>query len=142
MFFLRAYDPRVIDADTLLVILDLGLKIQTNQHLRIRGVDTPERHSRNELERKAALHASAIIERWLVDWHKDGEFVFVRSDEKPDKFGRLLGDLIICTIKPTGLMVLRSLSEMLLASKLGRAYQGERKQPWTDDELHRICDCP
>lgn len=142
MFFLRVIDVQVIDADTLLVMLDLGLKIQSQQHLRVRGVDTPERHSQDLLERKAAIHATAMLDRWLADWHRDGELLFVRSDERPDKFGRLLGDLVACSIKPSGIQVLRTLSELIIQSGIGRVYSGEKKQPWTAAQLKQICDCP
>ena len=42
VYIYRAVVDRVVDGDTLVVRIDLGLRVHTVQHLRDRGVDTPE----------------------------------------------------------------------------------------------------
>jgi micrococcal nuclease len=46
----RATLERIVDGDTIDVLLDLGFKIHTRQRLRLLGIDTPERGQPGYLE--------------------------------------------------------------------------------------------
>lgn len=86
---------RVIDADTLELEIDLGFRTQCRQHIRVIGVDAPERYT---LEGIAARQA--VIELMAAN-----PPIVVRT-VKGQSFARWLGDVFV-----SGML----LSEWLLA---------------------------
>ena len=77
---------RVIDGDTVDVILDLGFGLFKKERCRVAGVDTPEKRTRNLKEKKLGYDATAFAERWFA---AEGDIVV--KTEKDGKYGRLLG---------------------------------------------------
>lgn len=74
---------RVIDADTFAIDLDLGWRVFRNEeHLRIAGIDAPERFTRSGREAKA----------WAEDLLPAGTVVSVTSEAKPS-FERTVGSV-------------------------------------------------
>ena len=45
MYKYKATVGRVVDGDTVDVVIDLGFKITTNQRIRLEGINTPETYS-------------------------------------------------------------------------------------------------
>ena len=76
---------RVVDGDTVDVILDLGFGLFKKERVRIAGVDTPEKRTRNLKEKQLGNDATEFAEKWFAD----GDIV-IRT-EKDGKYGRLLG---------------------------------------------------
>ena len=76
---------RVIDGDTVDVILDLGFGLFKKERVRIAGVDTPEKRTRNLKEKKLGYDATAFAEQWF----SEGD-ITIRT-EKDGKYGRMLG---------------------------------------------------
>ena len=76
---------RVVDGDTVDVILDLGFGLSKKERVRVAGVDTPEKRTRNDKEKKLGYDATAFAEEWF-----DGGDIVVRT-EKDGKYGRMLG---------------------------------------------------
>ena len=76
---------RVVDGDTVDVILDLGFGLFKKERVRIAGVDTPEKRTRNLKEKKLGLDATAFAEQWF----SEGD-ITIRT-EKDGKYGRMLG---------------------------------------------------
>ena len=58
---------RVIDGDTIDVTLDLGFSLTKKERVRIAGVDTPEKRTRNLEEKALGIDAT----NWLKDKIKD-----------------------------------------------------------------------
>ena len=77
---------RVIDGDTVDLVLDLGFGLFKKERVRIAGVDTPEKRTRNLKEKKLGYDATDFVEKWFAT---DRDIV-VRT-EKDGKYGRLLG---------------------------------------------------
>ena len=77
---------RVVDGDTVDVILDLGFSLFTKQRVRILGINTPELRSKDLAEKERAFLAKQFAEEWFAS----GEFT-IRTT-KDDKYGRILGD--------------------------------------------------
>ncbi len=78
----KAKMRRVIDGDSLLVDVDLGFGIWTEQRLRLRLIDTPELDTL----------AGQKTKRWLENELKDCPFVIVKT-YKSDKYDRYLVDV-------------------------------------------------
>jgi micrococcal nuclease len=78
---------RVVDGDTIVLSLDLGLSVHRIETCRIAGVDTPELNSSDPAVRARAQSAKSFVEEQLA-----GCLLKVRT-EKPypmDKYGRYL----------------------------------------------------
>jgi endonuclease YncB( thermonuclease family) len=116
------------DADTIEVVVHLG-GAPFGVRIRIRGIDSPEitlKKGTSPLEKAAATAARDYVRRLLAPVALPTAVLY-----KLDKYGgRYVGDLCL----PSGEM----LSQHLLRLRLARAYDGGKKQPWTEAELNAI----
>ena len=84
-FVYQAELDRVVDGDTVDVILDLGFDVKLHkQRVRLHGIDTPESRTRNLAEKKLGLAAKERLKELCVGRFK------VKSLGK-GKYGRILG---------------------------------------------------
>lgn len=74
----------LVDADTIDVALDLGMRVTMKTRLRIAHIDAPERHT--AAGREALTFAMSLI--------PSGTSVTVAT-RKPDKYGRALADVAL-----------------------------------------------
>lgn len=88
----RASIDRVVDGDTLDLVVDLGLETARDVRVRVYGVDTPEHRG---AERPAGLRAT----EWVVGWLNDADhlekwpLVVDTHKDSTGKFGRWLADV-------------------------------------------------
>ena len=88
---------KVVDGDTVDVIIDLGFDLYKKERVRVAGVDTPEKRTRNLEEKELGIDAT----NWLteqLDSAIDGEddlVIRTEIDGGFGKYGRLLGWLYI-----------------------------------------------
>ena len=128
MYVYKCKVTRVVDGDTLDVVLDLGFAINYNDRVRLMGIDTPESRTRNLKEKALGLASKARLKE-LCTQHK-GNLVLRTSKEGKGKFGRILGSLF-----PSGSDV--SLNDMLVTEGHARPYYGGSKDElgeWTKEE--------
>ena len=78
---------KVVDGDTVDVILDLGFGLYKKERCRIAGIDTPEKRTRDKDEKLLGLDATHYAEEWFCC---DPKTLEVRT-EKDGKYGRMLG---------------------------------------------------
>jgi len=78
---------RVIDGDSIVLDIDLGLHITARESCRLWGIDAPE--IRGE-ERPQGLDSRKFLE-WLIDG--DYKFICHTHRDKKGKYGRYLVDL-------------------------------------------------
>ena len=84
---------KVIDGDTVDVDIDLGFGIWIHkERIRLWGIDTPERRTRDVEEKKYGLLAKQMIEKWLP---VNSIQTLVTVKDKTGKFGRVLGQFKI-----------------------------------------------
>ena len=79
---------KVVDGDTVDIVLDLGFGIFTKQRLRLKGIDTPETLTKDEVERKFGNEAKEFVSIWTINQKSLRVKTF-----KDDKYGRLLAEL-------------------------------------------------
>ena len=114
---------RVLDGDTIDVIIDLGFDLAKTERVRIAGVDTPEKRTRNLEEKALGIDAT----EWLKDKLEgaiDGDDDLVIRTELVGgvgKYGRLLGWLYIGDSD-------LSLNEQMITEGYAWAYDGGKKQ--------------
>ena len=77
---------RVVDGDTVDVILDLGFGLFKKERVRVAGVDTPEKRTRNAKEKMLGNDATTFAEEWFA---AEGDITV--KTEKDGKYGRMLG---------------------------------------------------
>ena len=114
---------KVLDGDTIDVIIDLGFDLAKTERVRIAGVDTPEKRTRNLEEKALGIDAT----EWLKDKLEsaiDGDDDLVIRTELVGgvgKYGRLLGWLYIgdATV---------SLNEQMITEGYAWPYDGGTKQ--------------
>ena len=123
---------KVVDGDTIDVTIDLGFDLYKKERVRVAGVDTPEKRTRNLEEKALGLDAT----EWIKD-HLEGAIDFdddliIRTelDGGVGKYGRLLGWLYIgdATV---------SLNEKMIDEGYAWAYDGGTKNK-NFEELREI----
>jgi len=82
---------RIVDGDTVDVIIDLGFDISYKSRVRLYGIDTPESRTRDKDEKVRGL----MSKQYLVDELSKGQVVIKTYKDKKGKFGRVLGDFLI-----------------------------------------------
>ena len=124
---------RVIDGDTVDVTFDLGFDLLKKERVRVCGVDTPEKRTRDLDEKKLGLDATLWLEDKLEDAKKAGHSLTIRTEldkGAKGKYGRLLGWIYV------GDSVV-SLNELMIAEGYAWAYDGGKKQK-DFEELRQI----
>lgn len=84
LFTYRADIERVVDGDTLIVVLDLGFRMAARHYLRLRSVDCAE------LSAVDGKRAKVFTEKSI----KGAEYLLITST-RSDKYGRYLADLYV-----------------------------------------------
>jgi len=103
---------RVVDGDTLDLMIDCGFGVHTRQRVRLARIDTPE--VRGE-ERPEGIKAKAFVEDFL---HGISQ-VLVTTQKDKGKFGRYIGEIVVIR---EGEMI--NLSDRLLKEGLAEEYKG------------------
>ena len=88
---------RVVDGDTIDVTIDLGFDLYKKERVRIAGVDTPEKRTRNLEEKVLGLDATNWMKKNLEDTINGDDELTIRTELQGGvgKYGRLLGWLYV-----------------------------------------------
>ena len=107
---------RVVDGDTIDVILDLGFDIRFKSRVRLYGIDTPESRTRDKDEKVRGKMAGAF----LKDAVNNGSKVVIETKLKDSrgKYGRVLGNVVVDGV---------NINEALIKNFLAVAYFGQSK---------------
>lgn len=81
---------KVVDGDTVDVVLDLGFSLSLKQRVRLAGLDAPEILSKDAEERKLGFEARDYAQFWLSSKMPEGVTI---KTSKDDKYGHILGVL-------------------------------------------------
>ena len=80
---------RIVDGDTVDVVVDLGFDVRHKTRVRLFGINTPECRTKDLAEKAAGLSAKERLQDLL-----NGVPVTIITNKK-DKFGRYLGTLYV-----------------------------------------------
>ena len=114
---------KVLDGDTIDVTIDLGFDLYKKERVRVAGVDTPEKRTRDLEEKALGIDATNWLKKKLEDTiNGDGE-LSVRTElvGGVGKYGRLLGWLYIDDSQI-------SLNELMIQEGYAWPYDGGTKQ--------------
>ena len=123
---------RVVDGDTIDVTIDLGFDLYKKERVRVAGVDTPEKRTKNLEEKALGIDATAWLKVKLEETIKGDEELTVRTELKGGvgKYGRLLGWLYVGDDTV-------SLNEQMITEGYAWSYDGGTKQK-NFEELREI----
>ena len=113
---------RVLDGDTIDVTIDLGFDLYKKERVRIAGVDTPEKRTRNLEEKELGIDATNWLKDKLDGAINGDDDLVIRTelDGGVGKYGRLLG---WCYIGDATV----SLNEQMITEGYAHAYDGGTK---------------
>ena len=115
---------KVLDGDTIDVTIDLGFDLYKKERVRIAGVDTPEKRTRDLEEKELGIDATNWLKKKLEDTIAgDGDELTIRTElvGGMGKYGRLLGWLYINEENV-------SLNELMIDEGFAWEYDGGTKQ--------------
>ena len=84
-YFVKSVD-RVVDGDTIDISIDLGFDLTKKERVRLAGIDTPEKRTKDQKEKEMGYQATEFLEMHLMEATK-----LTVKTEKDGKFGRMLG---------------------------------------------------
>ena len=114
---------RVLDGDTIDVTIDLGFDLYKKERVRIAGVDTPEKRTRNLEEKALGIDATNWLKEKLESTLSGDDQLSIRTElvGGVGKYGRLLGWLYVGDEDV-------SLNEQMITEGYAWAYDGGTKQ--------------
>ena len=114
---------KVLDGDTIDVTIDLGFDLYKKERVRIAGVDTPEKRTRNLEEKELGIDATNWLKDKLEGAISGDDDLVIRTElvGGVGKYGRLLG---WCYIGDAAV----SLNEQMIEEGYAWAYDGGTKQ--------------
>ena len=79
---------KVVDGDTIDIVIDLGFNLSKKERVRLAGIDSPESRTKDLEEKELGLESKEFLKRRLEDGKSSGLRV---KTEKDGKYGRMLG---------------------------------------------------
>ena len=114
---------RVVDGDTIDVTIDLGFDLYKKERVRVAGVDTPEKRTRDKEEKALGIDATNWLKEKLNSAIAGDDDLIIRTElvGGVGKYGRLLGWLYIGDEKV-------SLNEEMIGEGYAWPYDGGTKK--------------
>jgi micrococcal nuclease len=87
-YFVREV-KKVVDGDTIDVVIDLGFSILFESRVRLAGIDTPESRTTDKMEKALGLESKKYLESRI----KAAKNVVIKTEklDSSEKYGRILG---------------------------------------------------
>ena len=120
-YFVKSVD-RVVDGDTIDISIDLGFDLTKKERVRLAGIDTPEKRTKDQKEKEMGYQATEFLEMHLMEAKK-----LTVKTEKEGKFGRMLGWLYKSETDTT------SINQIMIDKGYAWAYDGGTKEKNLDD---------
>lgn len=122
LYFYSAEVKKIIDGDTLDIVIDLGFDTLRKTRVRLYGVNTPESRTSDIEEKKLGLAAKEFTEQWIT---KAGGKIKIQTIlDKNEKYGRVLAKVFNDTDE--------CLNTDIIASGLAREYYGLGDKTWIE----------
>jgi len=115
---------RVVDGDTIDVVLDLGFDILYRCRVRLYGIDTPESRTRNKDEKVRGKLAGSFLQNAVDKGNK--VIIETKLKDSKGKFGRVLGNVIVDG---------KNINQLMIDNYLAVAYFGQSKDDIEEEHL-------
>ena len=84
---------KVVDGDTVDIVLNLGFNVLHAVRVRLAGIDTPECRTRDLDEKARGKLAKKFLKNWLGQEHEKKKIVIKTFKKSKGKFGRALAEI-------------------------------------------------
>ena len=81
---------KVVDGDTVDVLIDMGFDIKYKSRVRLYGINAPESRTRDKAEKRRGMAAKKRLKELL----KTDELIIATRLDKKGKYGRVLGTFL------------------------------------------------
>lgn len=80
---------KVVDGDTIDVVIDLGFNVLFEQRVRLAGIDTPESRTSDKFEKTLGIESKEYLKKHF----KDAKSIVIKTEkmDSSEKYGRILG---------------------------------------------------
>lgn len=94
MYKYKAKLDRIVDGDTIDVIIDLGFKITTHQRIRMARINTPETYivKKDSEEYKKGMEAKLFVEKCFAENNNE---MLLETEKVTEKYGRYIGTIYL-----------------------------------------------
>lgn len=130
MYEYKATLDRVVDGDTVDLNIDLGFDTWIHSmRVRVHHVDTPEKRTRDPLEKFFGLLASDYVLYKLID----AKTIIVKTtlDGPRDKYGRVLGEIWVDNDTT-------SINDQLIENRYAVKYEGQNKSLVEEEHINNM----
>ena len=101
---------KIVDGDTVDVLIDLGFHITIKKRVRLQGINAPESRTRNLREKKRGLASKARL-REMCSEEEFGPPKLVLKCHGLGKYGRVLGEIFNHNCSLNRMMVIEGFAE-------------------------------
>tara|TARA_R100001460_G_scaffold815_1_gene3598 strand:- start:728 stop:1108 length:381 start_codon:yes stop_codon:yes gene_type:complete len=126
MYEYNAIVERVVDGDTIDVIIDLGFKTWKKVRVRMEGINTPESRTRDLEEKKRGLAAKdRLVE--ILELNNNKCILHVSG---VGKFGRAIANVFVTSLSPThddSSLTLINVNQQLIVEGHAKEYYGGKR---------------
>jgi micrococcal nuclease len=126
MYEYKAVVERVVDGDTIDVIIDLGFKTWKKVRVRMEGINTPESRTRDLEEKKRGLAAKdRLVE--ILELNNNECVLHVSG---VGKFGRAIASVFVTSLSPTrddSSLTLINVNQQLITEGHAVSYDGGKR---------------
>lgn len=117
---------KVVDGDTVDVMLDLGFDIYTTQRVRLLGIDCEESRTRDPVEKRYGKLAKRQLRHWCNKHDETPMEIRCESRDPRGKFGRVLAEIWIQDV---------NVNKWLVDHHFAVAYNGQSKEDIHNEHL-------
>jgi micrococcal nuclease len=118
MYFYKGKIEKVVDGDTLDIVIDLGFDIHYKCRVRLYGVNTPESRTKDLAEKEKGL----ATKKYVQDWAVSVSDVYIKTlKDATEKYGRILAVIYADSEMKV------SLNDQLIDSGHAKAYFGGKR---------------
>jgi len=110
---------KVVDGDTIDVVIDLGFDVFTKKRIRVFGINTPETRTRDKKEKQLGIKAKERVKDLLENSNE----IKIKSHGK-GKFGRIIAEILFAKNKKSKF---QNLSEILVSEGHAKEYFGGKR---------------
>ncbi len=114
MYEYKCEVKRIVDGDTVDVIIDLGFSIPFSTRVRLYGIETPESRTRDKDEKVRGF----LSKDYLKERLDQGGVIIRTYRDKKGKFGRVLGEMVVGG---------RNINLLMVEENLAVKYEGQSK---------------
>jgi micrococcal nuclease len=94
MYEYKAILKRVVDGDTVDLIIDMGFRMTTEQRIRLKSIDTPEiwRKKKTSKEFKKGMEAKNYV---IKRFKENGNECTINTDSESGVYGRYIAEIYL-----------------------------------------------